>query len=139
MEVEIIAYKKMEEFALYQISQLINSDFGRNAQKSRVLTPTSPTRPPLVAISPIPSPSAPVLAYTPINPMQPLGIGSTPETYGTPAAFGIPASFTLDTAPTYGVYMQSSGLTFTAYIQSPGTGPPSTALEGTRAITANYI
>lgn len=50
MEVQIIACKKNEEFILYQISQLINSNFSKKPHKSHILIPTSPTGPSPVVI-----------------------------------------------------------------------------------------
>lgn len=46
METDIIAYKEKEKFTSYQISQLINSNFNRKPQNSRIFILTSPTRPP---------------------------------------------------------------------------------------------
>lgn len=51
MEAEIIACEKKEEFALYHINRLLNSDFGKKPRKSCALTPTSPIGPPPVAIT----------------------------------------------------------------------------------------
>ena len=65
-----MACKDKEGFASFQISRLIDSDFGRKPQKFDTFTPTSPTGPPPAATSPAlapftspsptPAPSAPV-------------------------------------------------------------------------------
>ena len=80
-EAEIIACEEKEEFASYQISQLINSDFGKKPQKSCALTPASPTGPPSVATSPTLGPLAPAPANTSIYPIHISGTGPTPGAY----------------------------------------------------------
>ena len=67
-EAEITACEENEEFASYQISRLIDSDFGRKPRKFRAITPTSPTGPPPAATSPTPALSAPAPVNTPIVP-----------------------------------------------------------------------
>lgn len=93
-EVEITTCEKDENFDLYKINQLIDSDFSRKPQKSCVLTPTSSTGPLPAAISPTLDLLAPALVNIFIYPMQPLGIRRTSA-----------------------VYIQLSGFTSAAYIQ----------------------
>ena len=101
MEVEIIVFEEDEIFDSYMISQLIDSDFGRKPQKSRVFIPASPTGPPPAATSPTSGRSAPALANTPIYPTHTSGTGPIP-----------------------GVYMQSPSIKFLLVAHTPpSTGP----------------
>ena len=155
-EAEITACEENEEFASYQISRLIDSDFGRKPRKSRALTPTSPTGPPPAAPapfaspSPTPGPSAPAPVHTPIYHMQPPGTGLPPAAHTTPGTGPIlgaykqssdtgppPAAYMQPSGATPGEYVQPSGPTSAAYIQPPGTGPP-LAASGTGPTSAGY-
>ena len=112
-EAEIVACEEKEEFASYQISRLIDSDFSRKPRKSRALTQTSPTGPPPAASAPLASPSptsgpsAPAPANTPIYPTHTSGTGPTPGAYMQPPGTGFPPA----------AYMKPSGPTSAAYIQ----------------------
>ena len=117
-EAEIIACEEKEEFASYQISRLIDSDFGRKPRKSRALTPTSPTGPPPAATSPTPGPSTAAPVNTPIYSTQPSATEPTPAVYTTPGAYIQPPG----TGPTPGAYMQPTGPTSAAYTQPSGIG-----------------
>ena len=88
-EEEIKACLKKEEFASYQINQLLESDFDRKPRKFGAFTPTSPTGPPPAATSPAPapfassSPSPAPSTSAPVNtslifPTQPSGTGPAP-------------------------------------------------------------
>lgn len=66
METEIIACEKKEKFVSYQISRLIDSDFGKKPQKCCVLILTFFTRLSPAATLPTPGLSAPAPVYTPI-------------------------------------------------------------------------
>lgn len=134
-ELEIMACKPKEEFVSYYIKKLLDSDFGRKSQ----ISTTRPPPVPISLVSPLSTSglSVPVPVYTPIHPMQPLGIGSTPQTYNTLIALGTPTSSTSGIGPTYRVYIQPLRPTSTVYIQSPGKRLPSTAL-GIKSISATY-
>ena len=124
-EAEIIAYEEKEKFASYQISQLINSDFGKKPRKSHVLTPASSSGTPPAATSPTLSPSAPATASTSINPTHTSGTKPTPGAYMQPPSTGFPpaAHTPPGTGPTPATYMQPSGITpIPAYVQPSGIG-----------------
>ncbi len=104
-ETKIIACEKKEEFALYHINRLLDSDFGRKPRRFHALTPTSPTRLPPAATSSTPAPSAPAPfaspsptlspsaqapANTPIYPIQPPGISTTFRAYMLPLSIRFP-------------------------------------------------
>lgn len=75
-EAEIIACKLKKKFAFYYIKQLLDSNFGKNPQKSCALTPTSLIGPPPLGI-----PAAPALLVSP---------SPTPD-LSTPAPFVSPS------------------------------------------------
>ncbi len=101
---------------------MINSNFGKNLQKSRALTSISLTRPQSAAIlsalvqfallSSTPGLSTPGSANIPIYSIYILGTGPPPSTYIEP-----PGNIS-------GAYIQSSEQISSAYVTPPGTGPP---------------
>ena len=105
-EEELMKCEDKENFALFWISRLFDSNFSRKPQKSCALTPFSPTGPPPAAISVAPAPHtspsttpgllAPAPANTLLYPTHTLGIGLIPGVYMQPPGIG----------PTSGAYMQ---------------------------------
>ncbi len=158
-EAEITACEENEEFASYQISRLIDSDFGRKPRKFRALTPTSPTGPPPAATSPTSALSAPAPVNTPIYPTQPPGIGPTPAAYGMQRSGARPAAYTQlsvirpspavhtqpsSTGPAHAVQIHPSTInplavittTSTGYTQTSPLGPPAAA---TLSVPAPFV
>lgn len=127
---KLLRCENKKNFALFWINRLFNSDFCRKPQKSRVFTPSSPTKPPpavnLAALVPhslpstTPGPSAPTLVNKLIYPTH---ISSTRpillvymQSPGIKPTSGVYMQF-LGTEALLTVYTQLSGTTFGEYIQ----------------------